>query len=133
MPSTHGGHCPFPYAVIISVLNFLHHSRTVLEADLVSNSHLSGGSIAHAVEKLVKHINLILTQRIFKRYTELVELVRKLRGVDFTLSVIVYRINHLYLSFRFYRNKYNQKVRLFVYTDSRTIIFIITFSYPNKK
>ena len=25
MPSTHGGHCPFPYAVIISVLNLLHH------------------------------------------------------------------------------------------------------------
>ena len=92
MPSTHGGHCPFPYAVIISVLNLLYHSRTVLEANLVSNSHLSGGSIAHVVEKLVKHINLLLTQRIFKRYTELVELVRKLRGVDFTLSVIVYRI-----------------------------------------
>ena len=53
MPSTHGGHCPFPYAVIISVLNFLHHSCTVLEADLVSNSHLSGGSIAHTVKYAV--------------------------------------------------------------------------------
>ena len=50
MPSTHGGHCPFPYAVIISVLNLLHHSRTVLETDLVSSSHLSGGSIARAVK-----------------------------------------------------------------------------------
>ena len=64
MPSTHGGHCPFPYAVIISVLNFLHHSRTVLEADLVGSSHLSGGCLAHAVEELVEHINLLLTQRI---------------------------------------------------------------------
>lgn len=45
MPSTHGGHCPFPYAVIISVLNLLHHSCTVLEADFVGYSHLSGGSI----------------------------------------------------------------------------------------
>ena len=80
MPSTHGGHCPFPYAVIISVLNFLHHSRTVLETDLVSNSHLSGGSIAHAVKYLVKYIDLFLTQRIFKRYKEIVEHVRKLRG-----------------------------------------------------
>ena len=41
MPSTHGGHCPFPYAVIISVLNLLHHSCTVLEADFVGCSHLS--------------------------------------------------------------------------------------------
>ena len=41
MPSTHGGHCPFPYAVIISVLNLLHHSRTVLEANLVGRSHLN--------------------------------------------------------------------------------------------
>ncbi len=45
MPSTHGGHCPFPYAVIISVLNLLHHSCTVLEADFVGCSHLSGSSI----------------------------------------------------------------------------------------
>ena len=41
MPSTHGGHCPFPYAVIISVLNLLHHSCTVLEANLVGSSHLN--------------------------------------------------------------------------------------------
>ena len=67
MSSIHGGHCPFPYAVIISVLNLLHHSRTVLEADLVGSSHLSGGSLAHAVQYLVKYIDLFLTQRIFKR------------------------------------------------------------------
>ena len=108
MPSTHGGHCPFPYAVIISVLNLLHHVSSVLEADLVSNSHLSGGSIAHAVKYLVEYIDLFLTQRIFKRYTELVKLVRKLSGVDFTLSVTQHRINHLYLSFRFYCCKTNR-------------------------
>lgn len=56
MPSTHGGHCPFPYAVIISVLNLLHHSCTVLEADFVGCSHLSSGSIAHAVKYLVEYI-----------------------------------------------------------------------------
>ena len=104
MPSTHGGHCPFPYAVIISVLNLLHHSRTVLETDLVSSSHLSGGSIARAVKYLVEYIDLFLTQRIFKRYAELVKLI----GVNLTLSVIVHRIDHLYLSFRFYRCKTNR-------------------------
>lgn len=98
MSSIHGGHCPFPYAVIISVLNLLHHSRTILETDLVSSSHLSGGSIARAVKYLVEYIDLFLTQRIFKRYAELVKLI----GVNLTLSVIVHRIDHLYLSFRFY-------------------------------
>ena len=73
--------------MIISVLNLLHHSSTVLEADLVGSSHLSGGSLAHAVEELVKHINLLLTQRIFKGDTELVELVRELSRVDFALAV----------------------------------------------
>ena len=58
--------------MIISVLNLLHHSRTVLETDIVSSSHLSGGSIARAVKYLVEYIDLFLTQRIFKRYTELV-------------------------------------------------------------
>ena len=47
-------------------------------------------------------------QRIFKGDTELVELVRELGGVDFALSVIVHRINHLYLSFRFYCCKTNR-------------------------
>ena len=98
MSSIHGGHCPFPYAVIISVLNLLHHSRTILETDLVSSSHLSGGSIARAVKYLVEYIDLFLTQRIFKRYAELVKLIE----VNLTLSVIVHRIDHLYLSFRFY-------------------------------
>ena len=62
MPSTHGGHCPFPYAVIISVLNLLHHSCTVLEANFVGCSHLSSGSIAHAVKYLVEYINLLLAE-----------------------------------------------------------------------
>ena len=73
--------------MIISVLNFLHHSRNVLEADLVGSSHLSGSGIAHAVEELMKHINLILAQRILKGYAELVELVRELGRVDFALAV----------------------------------------------
>lgn len=57
MPSTHGGHCPFPYAV-----NLLHHSCTVLEADFVGCSHLSSGSIAHTVKYLVEYINLLLAE-----------------------------------------------------------------------
>ena len=73
--------------MIVSVLNLLHHSCTVLEADFVCCSHLSGSSIAHAVEYLVKQINLILAQRIFKRYAELVKLVRELGRVDFALAV----------------------------------------------
>ena len=48
----------------------------------------------------MEHINLLLTQLIFKGDTELVELIGELSGVDFTLSVIVHRINHLYMSFR---------------------------------
>ena len=102
MSSIHGGHCPFPYAVIISVLNLLHHSRTILETDLVSSSHLSGGSIARAVKYLVEYIDLFLTQRIFKRYAELVKLIRELNGVNITLSIIIHHINRLHLSFRFY-------------------------------
>ena len=31
--------------MIISVLNFLHHSRTVLGTDFVGSSHLSSGSL----------------------------------------------------------------------------------------
>ena len=104
MSSIHGGHCPFPYVVIISVLNLLHHSRTVLETAIVSSSHLSGGSISRAVKYLVEYIDLFLTQRIFKRYAELVKLI----GVNLTLSVIVHRIDHLYLSFRFYYCKTNR-------------------------
>ena len=92
---------PFSNAVIISALNFLHHSCTVLEANLVGSSQLSGGSLTHAVKYLVEYINLLLAQLIFKRYAELAPLVRELSGVDFTLSVIVHRIDHLYSSFRF--------------------------------
>ena len=68
--------------LVVLVLNLLHHSRTVLEADLVCSSHFSGGSITHTVEYLVKHIDLLLAQRIFKGDTEFVKLVRELSGVD---------------------------------------------------
>ena len=74
--------------------NLSHHCRSVLEADLVSSPHLSSGSIAHAVEYLVKHINLLLTQRIFKGYAELVKLVRELGGVNITHTEVVNHINH---------------------------------------
>ena len=94
MPSTHGGHCPFPYAVIISVLNLLHHSCTVLEAYLVRSSHLSSGGIAHAVQYLVKHINLLLAHRVFKWNAELVKRVRELSGVNITYTEVVKHINH---------------------------------------
>ena len=65
----------------ILVLNLLHHSRTVLETDLVGSSHLSGGGIAHAVEDFMEYIDLFLTQRIFKWYAELAPLVRELGSV----------------------------------------------------
>ena len=89
-------------------MNFLHHSRTVLEADLVCSSHLSSGSFTHTIEELVEHINLLLIQRILKGDTELATLVRELSGVYLALSVIVHRINHLYMSFRFYCCKTNR-------------------------
>jgi len=73
--------------MIISLLNLLHHSCTVLEANLVSSSHFSGGSLAHTVKYLVEYINLLLAQRIFKGDTESVELIRELSGVVFTLTV----------------------------------------------
>ena len=57
-----GVHSPFAYIMKILVVNFFHQSRTVLEPDLVSSSHLRGGGIAHAVEYLVKHIDLLLAQ-----------------------------------------------------------------------
>ena len=63
---------------------------------------------AAAVKYLVKYIDLLLAQRIFKRYAEFIELIGELGGVDFTLSVIIHRINHLYLSFRFYCCKTNR-------------------------
>ena len=98
MPSTNGGHCPF-FISIISVLNLMHHSRSVLEANLVGSSHFRGGGIAHTVQYLVKHINLLLTQRLLKGYAELVKLVRELSGVDFALAVVVKCINHNGTSF----------------------------------
>ena len=83
---------PFLYLIIISVLNFLHHGRTVLEAHLIRSSHFRGGSIAHAVRYPVKNIDLLLAQRIFKGYAERVELIRELGGVYLALSVIIHRI-----------------------------------------
>lgn len=71
--------------MIVLVLNFLHHSYAVLESDLVCDPHFCGGSIAHAVQYLVKYIDLLLVQRIFKRYAELVKLIGELGGVDLTL------------------------------------------------
>jgi len=37
------------YAVIVSVLNLLHHSCIVLEVDLVCGTHFISSSLAHAV------------------------------------------------------------------------------------
>ena len=53
------------------LLNLSHQSHAVLEACLIRSSHLSGSGIAHAVEYLVEHFDLHLTQRIFKGYAEL--------------------------------------------------------------
>jgi len=68
--------------MIILVLNFLHHSYAVLESDLVRSAHLSSGSIAQAVQYLMEHIYLLLAQRVFKRYTEIVKLIGELSGVN---------------------------------------------------
>ena len=80
--------------VISLFLNFLHQRNAVLETDLVRSSHLSGGSIAHAVKYLVEYFNLLLTQRIFKRYAELIKLVRELGGVNITHTEVINHINH---------------------------------------
>ena len=74
--------------------NLSHHCRSVLEADLVSNPHLSGGGIAHAVKYLVEYFNLLLAQRILKWNAELVKLVRELGGVNITHTEVVNHINH---------------------------------------
>ena len=68
--------------MIVLELNLSHQCHTVLEADLVRFSHFSGGGIAHTVKYLVEYINLLLAQRLFKRDTELVKLVRELRSVN---------------------------------------------------
>ena len=62
-------------ALVVLLQYFSHKNNAVLKASLVCSSHFSGGSIAHAVKYLVEHINLLLTQRIFKRYAELIEIV----------------------------------------------------------
>lgn len=81
--------------------------RGIEELKKKDGSHLSGGGIAHAIEEFVEHIYLLLTQRLFKRYAELVEIVRKLGGVKITLAVVVNHINHRYISFQiqYYRKK----------------------------
>ena len=93
--------------MIILVLNFLHHSRSVLEADLVGISHFSGGGIAHAIKEFVERGELCFCQGLLKGDTELVEIVRKLSGVNITLAVVVNHINHRYISFQIqhYRKK----------------------------
>ncbi len=73
--------------------NLFHQSHTVLEADLVSSSHLSGSSIAHAVEELAKCSELFFGQRLLKGYTQLVKLVRELSRVNITRALrSVYRL-----------------------------------------
>lgn len=74
--------------------NLSHHCRSVLEADLVCSSHLSGGSIAHTLQYLVEYINLFLAQRFLKGNAELVKLVKKLSDVNIALSKVVNHINH---------------------------------------
>ena len=93
---------------LVCLLHYLtHHLGTVLEADLVGSSHLSGGSLAHAVQYLVEYINLLLAQRIFKRNAELALLVRELGRVNITLAVVVKCIDHRTISFQiqFYRKR----------------------------
>ena len=97
--------------MIISVLNFLHHSRTVLEADFVGSSHFSGGGIAHAVKNVVEHIYLLLAQRILKGDTELALLIRELSGVNIALSVVVNHINHRYISFQIQHHRKKTALR----------------------
>ena len=80
--------------VISLFLNFLHQRNAVLKACLISSPHLGGGGIAHAVEYLVKHIDLLLAQRVFKRNTQLVKLVRELSGVNIPHTEVVNHINH---------------------------------------
>ena len=82
------------FATEFLLLNFSHQSHTILETNLVSSSHFSGGSIAHAIEYLVEYFDLLLAQRIFKRYAELVELVRELSSVNVTHTEVVNHINH---------------------------------------
>lgn len=69
MPSTHGGHCPFPYAVIISVLNLLQHSCIVLEADFVGCSHLSSGITLHL--RPLKVASLFTLRSVFLSFKSL--------------------------------------------------------------
>ena len=57
------------------LLKLPHHRCTVLEAHLIRSSHFRGGCLAHAVKYLVEYIDLLLAQRIFKRYAELVKLI----------------------------------------------------------
>lgn len=80
------------------LLNLSHHRSTVLESDLVCSSHLSGGSLAHAVEELVEGGELYFGQRLLEWNTESVELVRELSGVNIALAVIVKCIDHHYTS-----------------------------------
>ena len=94
MPSCYGGHIPFVFCGVKLVLYLFHQSHPVLEAYLVSSSHLIGSSIAHTVEDFVEYFDLLLTERVFKRYAELVKLVRELSSVNVTHTEIINHINH---------------------------------------
>ena len=106
MPSMNGGHSPLLMLDVLT-LNFLHHSCTVLKAELVCCPHLIGGGIAHTVKNFVENIYLLHAQRIFKWDTELVKLVRKLSGVNTACTEVVNHINHRYMSFQiqYYRKR----------------------------
>ena len=88
-------------------LDFLNQSCTIFEADLVSSSHLSSGSLTHAVEEIVEGCELCFGQRFLERNTESIELVRELGGVNIALSVVVKCINHRTISFQiqYYRKR----------------------------
>ena len=86
---------------------FLYQCRTVLETDFICGTHLISSSLAHAVQYLVEHFDLLLTQRIFKGYAELALLIRELNGVDFALAVVVKCIDYRTISFQiqYYRKR----------------------------
>ena len=77
-----------------SSFDFCNKLYSIFKSDLVRSSHLSGGSIAHAVENFVEYFDLLLAQRIFKRNAELVKFVRELGGVNIPHTEVVNHINH---------------------------------------
>ena len=74
--------------MIISVLDLLHHSCSVLEAYLVGSPHLSSGGIDHAVEELVESCELYFGQRLLERDSSLFSLIREMAGFDSTKPAV---------------------------------------------